>query len=143
MIHIRRSAIVPYSPQQMFDLVNDVESYPKRFDWCAAAQVRDCERDELTARLQLRLAGMTQTFTTRNALVPGERIAMSLVDGPFRSLSGEWTFTALGDHGCKIAFNLDFEYANRMLAPLVRAGFQKLADRMVGEFSAEAARVYA
>jgi len=143
VIHIRRSAIVPHSPQQMFDLVNDVESYPKRFDWCAGAQELQRGPGSSTARLDLRVAGMTQSFTTQNELVPGERISMSLLEGPFRTLHGEWTFKALGEHGCKISFVLDFEYANRMLAPLVRVGFEKLADRLVGEFSAEAERVYA
>ena len=141
MIHIRRSAIVRYTPAQMFDLVNDVEAYPRRFAWCSGASVIAREDSVLTARLVLRISGLTQTFTTRNTLMPPQRIAMQLAEGPFRHLAGIWEFTALGD-GCKVALALDFEYAGSLLAPLMRAGFQKLADRLVDEFCTEALRTY-
>jgi ribosome-associated toxin RatA of RatAB toxin-antitoxin module len=143
VIQIRRSAIVRYTPAQMFDLVNDVEAYPRRFAWCAGARVLAREPDAILARLELRIAGTTQSFSTRNTLSPPHHIAMRLADGPFRYLAGNWEFTALGDAGCKVALVLDFEYAGRMLAPLLRAGFEKLADRMVDEFCAEAVRAYA
>lgn len=140
MIHIRRSAIVAYPPTRMFDLVNDVESYPRRFAWCAGAAVLVREANAIVARLDLRIAGTTQSFSTRNTLEPPWRIAMQLVDGPFSTLSGAWEFDALGESGCKIALALDFEYRGRILAPVFRAGFEKLADRMVDEFCREAAR---
>jgi ribosome-associated toxin RatA of RatAB toxin-antitoxin module len=142
VIQIRRSAIVRHTPAQMFDLVNDVEAYPRRFAWCAGARVLAREDDAVTARLELRVARLTQAFTTRNTLARPQRISMQLVEGPFRHLSGVWEFDALGTDGCKISLALDFEYSG-VAAPLMRAGFQKLADRMVDEFCAEAARVYA
>jgi ribosome-associated toxin RatA of RatAB toxin-antitoxin module len=171
MIQIRRSAIVRYSPAQMFDLVNDVEAYPRRFAWCAGSQVLARDAVSLTARLDLRLAGLTQSFTTRNLIEPPQRIEMQLVEGPFSALNGVWSFTALGatlpssgpaDHllpparegkserpaaagslvGCKIAFALDFDYSG-LMSSVLRAGFQKLADRMVDEFCQEADRIYA
>ena len=142
MIQIRRNAIVNRTATQMYELVNDVEAYPARFQWCAGARVLEQTDAALVARLEVRVAGMTQAFTTRNTLEPPSRIAMQLVEGPFRSLAGIWTFTALGDSGCKIALALDFEYSGRLMAPIMRAGFEKLADRMVDEFCREAARVY-
>jgi len=142
VIQIRRSAIVGYSPTQMFGLVNDVESYPRRFTWCADAQVLAYENSTLTARLELRIGCVTQAFTTRNTLDPPRRIAMQLVDGPFRYLAGAWEFEALGEHGSKVALALDFDYSGGLMAPLMRAGFQKLADRLVDEFCAEAERTY-
>lgn len=142
MIQIRRSAIVAHSDAQMYALVNDVEAYPRRFAWCTAARVSDIGGQALTARLEVRVAGMTQAFTTRNALEPPQRIAMQLVEGPFRSLAGIWTFIALGESGCKVSLALDFEYSGRLMAPVMRAGFEKIADRMVDDFSREAARVY-
>ena len=139
MIHqIRRSAIVGRSDAQMFALVNDVEAYPRRFKWCVFAQVSDRTDAALTARMELRIGGMTQGFTTRNTLTPPQSITMQLVDGPFRTLSGTWTFTALGEGGCKVALALDFEYAGRLMAPIMRHGFEKLADRLVDEFCREA-----
>lgn len=135
-----------YSSLQMYDLVNDVEAYPRRFAWCTGAQVlaredQSSTTSAISVRLALRVAGMTQAFTTRNTLEPPQRIVMQLVDGPFRQLAGTWEFMALGA-GCKISLALDFEYSGRLMAPVMRAGFEKLADRMVDEFCAEADRVH-
>ena len=142
MIEIRRSALVKYSPSQMFNLVNDVEAYPKRFSWCAGSEVLERGDNVLVARLDLTFAGLRHSFTTRNTVDPPHRLHMVLVEGPFRSLDGVWEFTALGDDGCKIAFTLDFDYAGSLMAPVMRLGFEKLADRMVDEFCAEADRMY-
>lgn len=124
----------------MFDLVNDIEAYPRRFPWCAGSAVLARDEAAITARLDLRLAGITQSFTTRNTLERPGRIHMHLVDGPFKTLEGEWTFLALGDAGCKIMFELDFDYSGRFTAPALRLGFQSLADRMVDDFCKEAQR---
>lgn len=130
-----------HTPAQMFDLVNDVEAYPRRFTWCADARVLSREDTSLIARLELRIGGLTQAFTTGNRLEPPQRIDMQLVEGPFRHLAGAWQFAALGDVGCKVSLALDFEYTG-LMAPLMRAGFQKLADRLVDEFCVEARRTY-
>jgi ribosome-associated toxin RatA of RatAB toxin-antitoxin module len=142
MIEIRRSALVNYSPAQMFDLVNDVEAYPKRFPWCVGAEILERTGDVLVARLDLKFAGFRQSFTTRNSVNPPTRLHMSLVDGPFRSLDGIWDFLALGDAGCKISFALDFDYASRLGGGALKLGFQGLANRMVDDFCREAERVY-
>ena len=142
MIEIRRSALVKYSPAQMFDLVNEVEAYPKRFPWCASAEILENENNVLVARLDLKFAGFHQSFTTRNTVDPPKRLQMDLVDGPFRSLEGVWDFIALGDAGCKVAFALDFDYAGRLGGSSLKLGFQGLAGRMVSDFCREAERVY-
>jgi len=143
VIKIRRSALVRYSAEQMFDLVNDVQAYPKRFSWSAGAQILASDEQSLTARLELRMVGLTQAFTTRNILERPERITMNLVEGPFRQLTGIWTFTALGTQGCKVALSLDFEFSGRLLGSALRLGFQGIADRLVDDFCSEAARIYA
>jgi ribosome-associated toxin RatA of RatAB toxin-antitoxin module len=143
VIQIRRSALVNRTDSQMYELVNDVEAYPRRFRWCASARVSERSENALTAWLEVRVAGMTQAFTTRNSLEPPQRIAMQLVQGPFHSLSGTWSFTPLGASGCKVALALDFEYTGRLMAPIMRAGFEKVADRMVDDFCQEALRTYA
>jgi ribosome-associated toxin RatA of RatAB toxin-antitoxin module len=142
VIEIRRSALVKYSPAQMFDLVNEVEAYPKRFPWCASAEILENENNVLVARLDLKFAGFHQSFTTRNTVDPPKRLQMDLVDGPFRSLEGVWDFIALGDAGCKVAFALDFDYAGRLGGSALKLGFQGLAGRMVSDFCREAERVY-
>lgn len=141
MIQIRRSALVMRTPAVMFDLVNDVEAYPRLFAWCSGAAVLERDESSLVARLDLRLAGLNQSFTTRNMVLRPDRIHMHLVDGPFRTLEGEWSFLALGDTGCKIALALDFDYSGRLTAPALRMGFRNLADRLVDDFSREANRV--
>ena len=134
MIQIRRSALVGQPPDVMFDLVNDVEAYPSLFPWCAGSAVIERSETEVTARLDLRFAGITQSFTTRNSLQRPQGIHMHLVDGPFRQLEGDWSFLALGEAGCKVVFELDFDYSGRLTAPALRLGFQNLANRMVDDF---------
>ncbi len=141
MIEIRRSAIVPFTPAQMFDLVNDVEAYPKRFGWCDAATVVERSDDTLVARLDLRVAGRKQHFTTRNTMQRPDRLTMKFVEGPLRSLDGVFTFQALGDAGCKISLDLDFDYAG-LGGSVLKMGFQQLANRMVDDFCDEARRQY-
>lgn len=142
MIEIRRSALVKYSPAQMFDLVNEVEAYPKRFSWCAGARIVERREDVLVAQLDLQFAGFRQSFTTRNTVDPPRRLKMDLVEGPFRALEGVWDFVALGDAGCKVAFALDFDYAGRLGGGALKLGFQGLAGRLVDDFCREAERVY-
>lgn len=142
MIEIRRSALVRFTPEQMFDLVNDVEAYPKRFNWCASSEVIERDGNVLEARLDLNFAGLRHSFTTRNTAEPPQRIDIRLVGGPFRSLDGVWTFAALGDSGCKVALALDFEFAGRFGGTLLKLGFQSLGNRMVDDFCREAERLY-
>ena len=134
MIEIRRSALVRHTPDQMFDLVNAVAAYPSRFEWCVAADVTEEREGGLTARLDLRIAGITQSFTTRNTTQRPTRIDMQFVDGPFKTLHGTWTFEALGESGCKVALALDFEVSNPILGAALKLGLKSLADRMVDDF---------
>jgi len=140
MIRIRRQAIVRRTPDRMFDLVHDVEAYPTRFNWCVGARVLEQEPDALRARLDLRFAGLTQGFTTRNTFERPGRLRMQLVEGPLRALDGEWTFDALGEDGCRVALALDFDYAGTLTGAALRLGFQGLANRMVDDFCAAALR---
>ena len=142
-MQIHRQALVRFTPEQMFDLVNEVEAYPRRFAWCLGANVSEHDGEHLVARLDLRFAGVTQHFSTRNTLARPHTIEMQFVDGPFDWLRGVWTFTALGDDGCKVALDLDFAVSNRVTGFAFRLGFQKLADRMVDDFCDEAKRAYA
>lgn len=143
MIEIRRSALVPFTTAQMFDLVTDVEAYPKRFGWCTGARVLErLEDNVLVARLDLKFAGLRQSFTTRNTTERPHRLHMALVDGPFRSLDGVWEFESLGEDGSKVSFALDFEYAGRFGGGAIKLGFQSLATKMVDDFAREARSVY-
>jgi ribosome-associated toxin RatA of RatAB toxin-antitoxin module len=143
IIEIHRHALVRFTPEQMFDLVNDVEAYPRRFPWCLGAKVTEQDDRHLVARLDLRFAGVTQHFSTRNTLDRPGSITMQFVDGPFDWLHGVWSFKPVGGEGCRVALDLEFRVNNRLTGFAFRIGFQKLADRMVDDFCAEARRTYA
>jgi ribosome-associated toxin RatA of RatAB toxin-antitoxin module len=94
---INRSAIVPYSQEQMFRLVTDISSYPEFLPWCSEAEIIDSDQSETTAKLFIRFKGVRQSFTTRNINRRPDRIIMQLVDGPFSHMGGEWQFLMLSD----------------------------------------------
>ncbi|HHS99848.1 MAG TPA: type II toxin-antitoxin system RatA family toxin, partial [Thiomicrospira sp.] len=112
MKKIARTALLPYSAQQVYALVNDVKSYPEFLPWCGGSEVIAESEYEMEASVTIAKAGIKQTFKTRNQLVPGERIEMHLLDGPFKSLSGEWEFKALDGDACKIQFEVEFEVSS-------------------------------
>jgi ribosome-associated toxin RatA of RatAB toxin-antitoxin module len=131
---IQRSALVEHSAARMFALVNDIAAYPRRFDWCEAAQVLESNEEKVVARLDLGLAGISTWFTTENALSPPHHIDMRLRDGPFKRLEGRWQFHALDESACKVTLTLDFEPNSKLLGPAFVLGLQTLADRMVDDF---------
>jgi ribosome-associated toxin RatA of RatAB toxin-antitoxin module len=131
---IQRSALVEHSAARMFALVNDIEAYPRRFDWCDSAQVLERTEERVVARLDLGLGSLRTWFTTENSLAPPHHIDMELRDGPFRKLAGRWQFHALDECACKVTLTLAFEPNNRLLGPAFAIGFQGLADRMVDDF---------
>ena len=131
---IQRSALVEHSAARMFALVNDIAAYPRRFDWCEAAQVLEADESRVVARLDLGFGALRTWFTTENTLSPPHHIAMALRAGPFKRLDGRWQFHALDESACKVTLTLDFEPQSRLLAPAMTLGFQGLADRMVDDF---------
>jgi ribosome-associated toxin RatA of RatAB toxin-antitoxin module len=131
---IKRSALVGHSASRMFALVNDIASYPARFAWCDGAEVIESSPDRVIGRLELGIGGVSTWFTTENRLAAPHSIDMQLRDGPFRRLEGRWEFHALDESACKVTLSLDFEPRSRLLVPVMKLGFQGLADRMVDDF---------
>jgi len=142
MSRVERSALVPFAAARMFGLVNDVASYPRRFSWCEDAQVIESSDTHQLARLAIKVGGMRTAFTTRNALVPGEQIALTLVEGPFQRLSGAWSFRALAEQASRVELVLEFELAGRLMGSALALGFAGVADRMVDDFCREARREF-
>ena len=118
----------------MFDLVNDVAAYPRRFRWCSAAQIVEQEEGRIVARLDLGLGSFTTWFMTENTLVRPSSIDMKLREGPFKRMHGRWEFHSLAEDACKVSLSLDFEPTSRLLTPALSLGFKGLADRMVNDF---------
>ncbi len=137
MARVQRSALLPYPAADVFTIVNDVLRYPEFLPWCSGAVVLSETADEVVAALSLSASGVTETFTTRNRLTPYEKIDMVLVSGPFRELSGGWTFTRLGgDAGCRVELDLSFQFSG--LKALLGGVFNRAADQMVDAFCARA-----
>lgn len=127
----------------MYALVLDVPSYPQFLSWCTATEVHEQDEVSQKASLTVTVAGITQHFTTLNTLSPGQRVGMDLHDGPFRNLHGEWRFAQLGEDGCRISLELDFEMSGGLMSNMFGKGFGKIANRLVEDFCRRAESVYA
>ncbi len=143
MVHrVERSALVNYSAQQMFDLINDIEAYPQFMEGCVGAKILARGDDWLEARLELSKAGVNQSFITRNQLQPPLCMTMTLVDGPFKFLTGAWRFQPLGDSACKVSLGLEFELNNRLLGLAVGKLFEAVSNKQVDSLCARAKQIY-
>lgn len=126
----------------MYALVDDVESYPEFLPWCTDVEVHSRSDDVVEASLELRRAGLRKRFRTRNRLTPKRSMALQLVGGPFRHLSGGWQFTPLGDAGSKVSLDLEFEFENKALDMMIGAFFEDACNSLVDAFTERAEAVY-
>ncbi len=134
MPEISRSALLPYPAQFMYDIVNQVESYPEFLPWCGGARLHQADATSMEASIQISAAGLNQWFKTRNTMIPGESIEIQLVDGPFKRLQGCWHFIPLADEGCKIELVLQFEFKRGLAAAVIAPAFTRIANTMVDSF---------
>src|SRR3990167_3256716 len=116
MTTVRRTAIVPYSAMDMFQLVDRVEDYPMFLPWCHASHVLFRDKDEVKASLTLLKGGIKKSFATHNFLKPGKMIEVRLLSGPFRHLQGFWHFDQLDEQECKVSLHLEFEFINKLIS---------------------------
>ena len=142
MRRVRRQQDVPYTPEQMFALVNDVESYPQFMHWCRGSTIERATDAEVVATLEIGIGGLRKRVTTRNTLDRPRRITMDLVAGPFSDLRGNWGFEATPDGGCTVQLNLDFEVVNTPLIVLFATLFEELVQSQVAAFVSRADAVY-
>jgi ribosome-associated toxin RatA of RatAB toxin-antitoxin module len=139
---VDRSALVPYTPREMFELVIDIDSYPRFLPWCHGARILSRDIDEVRARIEFAVGGMTRSFTTRNRHQINKMIEMHLVDGPFSRLNGFWRFDPLGEEGSKIALFLEYDFSNRVLGMVVGPIFGQIANTLVDAFQQSAVEIY-
>ena len=143
MKEVKRSALVPYTAEQMFALVEDVERYPQFLPWVTASQLLKRSASEVVGRLEMHRAGMREIITTRNVLTPHREITLALVAGPFKTLEGRWTFEPIGENrGTRVGLSMRFEFANPMLNLLLSRSFEKSLNELVDAFVARARAVY-
>jgi ribosome-associated toxin RatA of RatAB toxin-antitoxin module len=134
MNRVEKSVLVPFSASRMWHLVQDVASYPQFLPWCAGADVLRTEGSETDARLHVNYHGLKQNFTTRNQGECPQGVTMSLLEGPFRHLEGQFSFKELSDSACKITFTLEWSFSNSLLEKMVGPVFRHIADTMVDAF---------
>ena len=143
MSRIQRSALVHYSPREMYDLVNDVESYPDFLPWCRSTTLISSSETEMEASIEMAKGVLNKTFTTHNRMQPGERIELALVNGPFRKLQGYWQFDSLRvENACKVSLDLEFEFDSAMMSVAAKPVFTQIANSLVDAFVRRAVDVY-
>ncbi len=142
MRRVKKSVLVPYSAKAMFELVDGVELYPQFLPWCDGARAIETRDDGKTARIDINYHGVRAHFTTDNVNRAGESIVITLRDGPFRHLHGEWRFQPLAPEACKIEFELAYEFATTALEGAVGPVFSHIANTFIDAFVRRAESVY-
>ena len=148
MKHVKKSVLLGYTPHEMYALVTAVGDYPAFLPWCERAEVTERHADGVTARLHLSYLGVRQAFTTRNVEVPDQSVMLTLVDGPFSTLDGNWLFEPVpvgagpAAPACKVLFELRYSFANLMLDALISPVFDRIANTFVDSFVKRAEQVH-
>jgi ribosome-associated toxin RatA of RatAB toxin-antitoxin module len=139
---IKRSALVTFSPEQMFDLVIDVERYPQFLPWVTGASLHERSEHELRASMEMQRSGVKERFTTRNEFERPAFMTMELVDGPFRVLQGRWTFAPIGQAGTRVELEMRFEFANPVVSMLFGKSFEQSCGQLIDAFIERARQIH-
>lgn len=139
---IKKSALVEFKPREMFDIVDDVDKYPDFLPWCGGSAVLSRNSDQIKASVQISHSGIQKTFTTMNRNQPGKMIEVQLIDGPFKHLHGYWRFEPLGEQGCKVSLDLEYEFSSKILGLAIGPVFSQIANTLVDAFCKRAEVLY-
>jgi ribosome-associated toxin RatA of RatAB toxin-antitoxin module len=139
---VKKSALVPYSAEQMFELVYDVGAYPRFLPWCHRTEVLSESDEQICGRIEVARLGIHQTFSTCNRYERPTRMDIALLDGPFRKLHGGWRFTPLKQDACKVELELEFEFSGGLIDKAFGAVFSQIANSLVDAFCKRADEVY-
>ena len=142
MAIVEKSVLIERSAEQMFDLVESIEDYPKFLPWCAKTEVDYRDAVRTVATLHISYLSVRSHFTTENGKDYPRTMSMRLVDGPFRRLEGQWAFKALSEEACKIEFRLAYEFSSKMFEKVTGPVFGQIADTFVDAFVRRADAVY-
>lgn len=141
MTTIKRSAIVPHSPAEMYALVNAIEDYPQFIPWCHGAEVLSRNDDEIQATLHFEGGGFRKSFTTCNRLQKDKMIEMRLVNGPFHHLEGFWRFDQHPE-GCMVMLDMEFELSSKLFSLALGPVFNQVTNTLVEAFCNRANEIY-
>ena len=139
---IRETRRLPYSAEQMFDLVSDVARYPEFLPWVVATRVKSDDGHEMVADMLVGFKALREKFTSRVLKERPERLEVIYVDGPMRDLDNVWHFRALPEGGCEVDFCVDFTFKNKMFEMLAGQYFDRAFRKMVAAFETRAGELY-
>ncbi len=134
MAIVEKTALVSVPAVTLYEIVNDVDSYPAFLPWCKDARLLSRTDEELCGEIVVSKAGVTRAFSTCNRLFPHHRIEIRLKDGPFRKLEGAWEFTELREDACKVSLSLDFEFSSGLMDKAFGIVFSQIANSLVDAF---------
>lgn len=141
MTNVKQARTMPYTPEQLFNMVDDIERYHEFLPYFNSSQVNFRNEDEVEATLTVTMAGFNKSFTTRNRLQRNKMIELRLVDGPFSHLEGFWRFDEV-PAGCHVSFDLEFDFAGSWLSSLMGPMFEQVAQSMIDSFAKRAEELY-
>ncbi len=134
--------VLPYSAEQLFDLVAAVDRYPEFLPWCRETRITRRDGDVFHADMIIGFKAVRQRFSSRVETARPHGIDVAPTRGPFRRLANRWRFTDLPGGGCQVDFHVDFEFRSRLLRGLIGALFHEAARRMVAAFEGRARTLY-
>ncbi|WP_154223358.1 SRPBCC family protein [Marinicella rhabdoformis] len=146
MVEVVKSAIVTHTADEMYQLVNDVTSYPEFLKWCVKGTIHHQDGDYYEATLDMSVKGINVSFMTANRKEDRAGVLhldLQLKKGPFNQLHGHWAFKPLGDVGCRVSLLLNYEVKSSVINQLFAKGFERIAERMVSDFVSRAGDLYA
>lgn len=141
MPQLKERQLLPYTPEQLFNLVIDVESYPQFLPWCRAARVLERSENDMLAELVISFAHVTESYVSKVSWQEPESIHVELVKGPFHHLTNHWIFTPAVS-GTEIDFSVDFAFKSKILDKMIGGYFTKASQKMISAFRARAEALY-
>lgn len=142
MTAYKERVVVPYTPQQMYDLVAEVQRYPEFLPWCIGARILKREGNTLFAELVIGWKVLRERFSSKVILDAPNRVQFDYTNGPLKYLHGDWRFTPAPQGGTVVEFQVDFEFKSRALSLIMGGVFSELVHRMVGAYEARANQLY-
>lgn len=139
---IRETRHLPYTPEQMYDLVADVGRYAEFLPWVIATRVRSDSETEMVADMVVGFKNLRERFTSRVEKQRPEFLRVHYIDGPLRDLDNMWRFAPYGEQSCTVDFSVEFSFKNRVFEAIAGQYFDRAFRRMVEAFEARAATLY-
>ena len=142
MTHVQRSALLPFPANKIYDLVNDVDSYPEFVPWCVRCEVQESNQYEKKATMYFASRGIKASVTTRNELIENKEIIIHLISGPFKHLTGDWNFHCIDENSCKVELDMQYTFSNRLYEITIGPIFNQVASKLVSAFTQRAMQLY-